>query len=154
MKRFFLRTDSSNENYDADIAVAYVEIGLELAALILKRQALFSVVLEADPQAIDVRYWDYSVSYLKNEAIDAALLGDGDATWGQVCDAEVLETELQFTPEQRERTECDQMLVDLNGVRWKTIPKHTDIYISTAEIGTDIIREIAAQADVEKEVRS
>jgi DNA-directed RNA polymerase subunit N (RpoN/RPB10) len=41
-----------------------------------------------------------------------------------------------------QRTECDQMIVCEEGVRWTCIPKHTNIYITSETIPIAEIRKI------------
>jgi hypothetical protein len=114
---------------------AHVEITPELARTILARSKAFRQLKEKDGAAYSMRYWDSSVEFFSS--IDTMEID----TWTDDLETEIMEkgsktfSEKPFEDdEEPERTECDQMIVDEDGVSWKCYAKHTDIEWVTGEI--------------------
>jgi hypothetical protein len=129
MKTVLLRVTSSNSDYNADCALALVQIDKELAKKILERRKLFLQERGNDVELVEKYYWSGSAHFYENggkvdELYDEHLTDDDLV--------ELDEDPVKRTEEMR--TECDQMIIREDGVAWTMIPKHSDIYITTSII--------------------
>lgn len=142
--KFLMRAYSSNGDYNADIEYAWVDVTKELAQIILARRKLFLAAAEGDKKIPgcehsslwEMYFGDHHARYFAHEAVP-------DELGQQVFDetGEAVATEWDPGDNDGERTECDQMIIVDNGVRWTTIPKHADIYITSETIPFSKIEE-------------
>jgi len=137
--KLLLECYSSNENYNGGCDFAFVDLTPELAAIALRRIADFAQLKMGDAMALEIYYWDDSCDWIEtSEKIQE--LTDGYS--GDVVEAESFEP----TKDSKQRTECDQMIVEEYGIRWTAIPKHTDVYVTTLTIPVEmIVRATKAQ---------
>ena len=142
--KFLMRAFSSNADYNADIEYVWVDVTKELAQIILARRKLFLNAEAADKKTPgcehsslwEMYFGNHHARYFSNEKVPEELgLQVFDDT------GEPVETDWDPGDDDGERTECDQMIVAENGVRWTTIPKHTDIYITSETIPFSKIEE-------------
>jgi hypothetical protein len=136
MKTFVLHTSSSDENFNGDHDYAVVEIddvGLRRLKSFRKVWRLLRCEAEdvTNDHGIGISLeftWFYNWPDFYSR------------TWEEDWPSEfeelgVWQAPAPFKPEtEAERTECTRMHVCRGGVYWTTIPKHTDLLITTEEI--------------------
>lgn len=141
------RAWSNNPDYDADIDVAVVEITASHAAKLIVRVACLKAMQKEDKAIYQLRYLGIGPQYLSFDAIPQDL-------YDEVLDREVI---LREKPEVNEsakanRTDMDELVVGLDGVRWTAVPKHSSIEVETAgrpsaEISLENLKVIANGVD-------
>lgn len=106
---------STNDNYGAgDYAVAVVDITPEYAKELIKKVALVRKIRATGEKLYEMAYWDGSATYGKDEK-----------------ELSVSDPHLCGSP-----TECDQLLVGADGVKWCAYIKHSD---APVEVRTDYV---------------
>jgi transcription initiation factor IIE alpha subunit len=132
-----MRSNSTDENYDADISFVFVELTPTLARLILRRMAEFKRTKAKDKEALETYFWNRNAIYLRYDKVSekmATKLNDN---------GEFIEIARSLSFDDGENTECDQMVVGEGHVYFTAIPKHTSIYIVSDRIPISTIREAA-----------
>jgi hypothetical protein len=132
MTKFVSSTTSSNPDYIAECDFAFMDIGVEAAKQILARHALFMDAHAKDKSLWEMYFWDSLPEWFdgceNSKWFAKHKIEDPDCGVDSVADAITLEgVELQ-------RTECDQMIICEEGVRWTCVPKHTSIYVTSETI--------------------
>lgn len=148
---------SSNPFNNGGCDFAIVELTPELVNLALRRITLLRDQKSLDPCLYETYYWGCEAEYF-----DAWL--DQPGTSGEVKAAsleleerlekleierrEVVVTAEEFTvPETRiALVECGQMIVRENGIAFTAIPKHTEFYVTTAEILKEVLQQAVISA--------
>lgn len=136
---------------------ALVVLTPELAKLMLERLEFVRTRKARDDDFYEAYWWDRHAFYFSpwgdmsggdparqpNEKQTELLEGFLD---GLLDKADFAEIPADFDiPESTEaRTECDQMIVRIDGVTFTCIPKHTDIYITTACVSLEILERAAS----------
>lgn len=133
------------EHDDPMLDYVAVAITPEFAQRILCRMALLDKLKQDDPQLYEMYYWDYSCdafhypdeddfpelfNIVEGPTVDK-MEGIYPGIAGPIPDALA------------ERSECDQMVVQSDSIKWSLIPKHTGFYVSTEWIPKTLLREIA-----------
>ena len=150
-----LMTHSSNSEYNGDCDLAVVELTPGLLDEIRARVSLAHEARRKDADLYELHFWGSTVDYFAHDLIDAcweavaARTMDGDANQAAqdwVANLEhsghaVLPEGVDLSQFEVQRTECDRMVVAIGAgkcsdrdVSRKTIPKHTDIYITTWDV--------------------
>jgi len=103
-------------------------------------------------------YWDASGDWVSNgEELAEALIREEDEGWGE--DWQGSYVKLQHDPEKfageaakYERTECDQLVIDKEGLYWKAYIKHTSVKAECHRLDWSTIqtwlKELAGDAEV------
>ncbi len=155
--RVLLKVWSSNPDYNGGCDYAAVEISEELAKLTLRRIHILSEQKALDPVLYETYYWHYSTEYLSPWAVRPVEPGEIDepvAVLEEILDSlEVDAKEMVIAPPDfrvSERhvvaVECAQMIVRDGGIAFTALLRHTDIYLTTAEIPRDTIESAVASA--------
>lgn len=145
---------SNNPFNNGGCDFAVVELTPELAKLALRRIAALCEQKSLDPCVCETYYWGSEAEYF-SPWIDSA---SQSADTNTACpDLEKLLEE--FKADRREmvvsadkvtllenqiaHVECGQMIVREDSTSFTAIPKHTDFYVTTAEIPKDVVQRAA-----------
>lgn len=153
--RVVLKVWSSNPDYSAGCDYAVLEITAELAKLTLRRINVLSEQKPLDPSLYETYYWDSSPEYFGCWTSLASQVGKGpESSVGleemleklEVDTREIVTAPPDFrVPEsQVAAVECSQMIVRDGGIAFTALLRHTDIYVTTAEIPKDVIASALA----------
>jgi hypothetical protein len=144
--RVALRVSSSNEYWDGGCEFALVEVTRGLAALALQRITALRAQKSADADIDETYYWTSCVECYFSPWVNpadagaeakAACVGVAERLCeGQGDDNGVVEVsdDFQVPSCQIAAVECQRMLVRQDAIAFLAIPKHTSVYIHTAEI--------------------
>ena len=155
-KTFALRCWSSNDMYNADFDYALVTVTPELCAQVQRRHAAFKSIEEGRFTVSEIHYHDCTPEYFSESDLSSWMEDLADdapmdaGAKGLIDGAECVEIPSTFQPREGDdsgdfRSECDRMVVTETGVRWKGVPKHSGITISTAEMAWSDFVEVAAE---------
>jgi hypothetical protein len=155
--RVLLKVWSSNPDCDGGRDYAAVEIGEELAQLMLRRINVLNEQKALDCSLYETYYWDSSPEYFSPWAGHPAESGEIDAPAAaleEILDRlgadtkEALIAPPDFVvPESHiAAVECSQMVVRDDGIAFTALVRHSDIYLTTAEIPKEIIESAPATA--------
>lgn len=142
--RVFLRTFSTNEDYNADCDYAVVDLTPELAELGLSRIENLKRRRARDSKLFETAFEDASSQYFSNfDAFDEILDPRSghtvvDILWGG--DPWIDPDHCGIPEYAFKATESDSMMVQLNGVYWEAFPKHGDVRIYTAAIPLSLLQ--------------
>lgn len=127
----------SNEHWD-EHNYAIIELTPELARTILQRHSIFCMLKKSEFNLAEMEYHDIGAQFLRTlpESLEEPDYGEPYAE--TAFHANGLEA---F----HNRTECDRMVIDVNGVYWSAIAKHTDVRVETRQLDIDKVREVAGQ---------
>lgn len=157
--RVVLKVWSSNPDYSAGCDYATVEISEELAKLTLRRIDVLSEQKALDPSLYEMYYWGSSPEYFSPwvaysiESGDLEKPGAGLEEMLESLEVDTRETVTAppgFCVPERQIVvaECSQMVVREGGIAFSALVRHTDIYVTTAEIQKDVIASALASAAV------
>ena len=152
-----LKVWSSNPFNNGGCDFAIVEFTAELVSLALRRIAVLCDQKSLDPCIYETYYWGSQAEYF-NAWLDH--VGASEEKKASCTDLEqrlerlqVDSREVVFTKEefivfekQIATVECGQMIVRENGIAFTAIPKHTDFYVTTAEIPKDVLQQAVISA--------
>jgi hypothetical protein len=148
--RVVLKGWTSNPDYSTGCDYALVEIGEGFARLALRRIKVLGAQKALDPCLNESYYWDSSAQFF-NPWVDCASESSDIQTSGvelektldglEVDSREVLivPAECDVPESQIAAVECAQMIVHDGGVAFAALLRHTDIYVTTAEIPKQVI---------------
>jgi hypothetical protein len=150
---------STNPDYSAGCDYAVVEISEDFAKVMLRRIGVLSEQKVLDPAVCETYYWDSSPQYF-SPWIDRACESqprEVQATCieldNTLADLEVDTCEVVTAPDdfrvldsQIAAVECSQMIVRDGGIAFTAIPKHTGIYLTTAEIPKQVLESALTTA--------
>ena len=151
--RVVLRTWSSNPEFSGGCDYAVVEIGEEFAKLALRRIGLLCEQKALDSSISESYYWDSSAEYFSpwgNRANPPSELEESGFDLGdtlehlEVDTREVVTAPADFqVPESQIATvECAKMIVSEGGIAFNALLRHTDIYVTTAEISRQLLESV------------
>ena len=167
--KIVLQTDSTNPEYSADCDCAVVEVTPPLVKLIRRRATLAKQARSQDRDLWELYFWGCTAEFF-----DYALISACEAAFEDVDEAKdwsggferdghaVLPLTAALATLEPHRTECDQMILrcvpgsrrtDIE-VAWLTIPKHSDIYITTRDVSLATLETLVAQQTPAKPRRS
>ena len=140
-----LRVWSSNPEYSGGCDYAVVEIDEGLSKLVLRRINGLCAQKALDASLFEAYYWDSSPEYFSpwvNRANESGEAQDSENNLEQMLEDLQVDTRQLvvappefLVPENKIATvECSQMIVREDGVAFTAILRHTDIYVTTAEI--------------------
>ena len=155
--RVILRVWSTNPDYSGGCNYAVAEISEELAKLMLRRLNVLREQKTLDPSIFETYYWDYSAQYFSlwpNRPIEAQEPGNAcfelektlEELQVDTCEMISVPDDFHVPDSQIDAVECAQMIVREEGIAFTAIPKHTDIYLTTAEIPKHVLDSILTTA--------
>lgn len=143
--RIFLRTFSTNEDWNGDCDYAVVDVTPELAAIALRRVNRLNRIQAKDDPLVEMYYWDHSAVYFacfdwfeeiedpQTRELVSGIIWNGDP-WIETSHVEIPESAIP-------RTEGKQMIVRDDAIAWACYPKHSDVQITTAEVPLDVLKQ-------------
>ena len=154
--RMVLKVWSSNPDYNAGCDYATVEISKELAKLTLRRINILSEQKALDPALYETYYWDSSPEYFNPWVNQSGKVQESTVELEEMLEnlevdaREVVTAPLDFCVSESQivAVECAQMIVRDSGIAFTALLRHTDIYVTTAEIQKDMITSALASAVV------
>ena len=155
--RIVLKVSSSNQDWDGGCAFAVVELSEVLATLAQRRIAALREQKNVDPDVDEVYYWaapcvEYFSPWGDLISGDEEAEGTGVALAELLDELQVEEKEIvtvtdsfQVPASQIAAVECAQMIIRQDSIAFMAIPKHSSVYVQTAEIPLATL-EVAAKA--------
>ena len=151
--RVVLRIWSSNPEYSGGCDYAVVEIGEEFAKLALRRINTLREQKAVDPSLNETYYWDSSVEYFSPWANGASQPSEVQESGFElektledleIDTREVVTAPADFqVPESQIATvECGKMIVSEGGIAFNALLRHTDIYVTSAEIPKQVLESV------------
>ena len=148
-----LKVWSSHPDYCAGCEYATVEVSPEFAKLALRRINVLREQKGRDPSLNETYYWDSSAQYF-SPWVDRT--SESDEGQGLVVGLEETLEELEIDTleivaapaefcvleSQFANVECAQMIVREDGIGFTAIAKHSDMYLTTAEIAKQVLESI------------
>lgn len=155
--RVVLRTWSSNPDYSAGCDYAVVEIGEEFSKLALRRINVLSEQKAVDPSVYETYYWDFSAQYFSpwancasqpSEVQESGFELEETLEGLEVDTREVVTAPADFRvlDSQIAAVECTQMIVREGSIAFNALLRHTDIYVTTAEIPKQVLESVRTTA--------
>ena len=153
--RVVLRTWSSNPEYSGGCDYAVVEIDAEFAKLALRRINVLCEQRGLDPSLYETSYWDSSAEYFSpwgNRVSQRSEVQESGYELGEALEGLEIDTREAVTapadfrvPEsQFAVVECAQMIVREEGIAFNALLRHTDIYVTTAEISKQVLESVGS----------
>lgn len=144
LKILVIGATSSNENWNGDCDYATITVNEYLREAVNRRRKIFTEAKSLDDDLLEMYFWDYTPdfitpyldSYGEFETKFEKMLEDGQTG---IEDVWILPGSLQIPETAVQRVECTQMTVRKEGVAWTTIPKHSDVYVTTREIPYNLL---------------
>ena len=157
--RVVLKTWSSNPDYCAGCDYAVVEIDEEFAKLALRRINVLCEQRAVDPSLNETYYWDSSAEYFspwanrlsqRSEVQESGVELEETLEELEVDTREVVTApaDLQVPESQIGAVECAQMIVREEGIAFNALLRHTDIYVTTAEISKQVVESVGGGSSV------
>jgi hypothetical protein len=152
-----LKAWSSNPDYTTGDDCAVVEGAEAFLKLALRRINVLCEQKVVDPLLNETYYWDSSAQYFSPWVNRAFQSGEAEEACVKFEESiEVLELDTRevavassdfvLPDSQITAVECAQMIVRDEGVAFNALLKHTDIYVTTAEISRQMIESALASA--------
>jgi len=140
-----LKVWSSNPEYSGGCDYAVVEIDEGLTKLILRRITALCEQKALDASLFEAYYWDSSPEYFSpwvNRAKESGEVQNSEDDLEQMLENVQVDTqELVVAPpdfrvpeNKIARVECSQMIVREDGVAFTALLRHSDIYVTTADV--------------------
>ena len=157
--RVVLKTWSSNPEYSGGCDYAVVEVGEEFAKLALRRISVLCEKKALDSSLYETHYWDSSAEYFSpwvNRASRPTEVQESGVELEKTL--EDLEVDMREAvmapgdfrvPESHFGTvECAQMIVHEEGIAFHALLRHTDIYVTTAEISKHVLESVGSGSSI------
>lgn len=155
--RVILKVWSSNTDYSGGADYATVDITEELAKLTLCRLNLLGEQKALDAAVYETNYWDSSAEYFSPLAvrqIEPDEVVESNFGLEEILDrleVDIKETvkappDFQVPEGHIIAVECAQMTVRDDGIAFTALLRHSDIYLTTAEVPREIIEAALAPA--------
>lgn len=155
--RVVLKVWSSNLDYSAGCDYAVVDIGEEFSKLALRRINALCEQKAVDPSVYETYYWDFSAQYFSpwaNRASQPSEVQESGLELEETLeDLEVDTREVVTAPadfrvldSQTAAVECAQMIVREGSIAFNALLRHTDIYVTTAEIPKQVLESVLTTA--------
>lgn len=149
--KLILRAHSNDENYDAGVECAFVELTPQLARLMLRRLTTFVACEKKDGSLSEMRWMsDEYVDWIGRQ-VDDVDVRLPDAIVGAIdklaSESYVLLPSNCPLPEDVVRTECNEMLIeDWRGVAFTCLIRHVETRITSEKIPLAVIAKAAGVA--------
>src|SRR4029077_14064803 len=148
---------SSNPDYSDGCDYAVVECSEEFAKLALRRIEVLCEQKALDPRLSETNYWDSSAQYFSPRVDGSSQPGEFQASHvGLEETLEILEVDTREVvtapsdfrvPESQIATvECTRMIVCEGSIAFTALLRHSDIYVTTAEIPKQVIESALTSA--------
>jgi hypothetical protein len=155
--RVVLKVWSTNPDYSAGCDYAVVEISGEFAKIMLRRINVLREQKALDPSIYETYYWDSSAQYFSPWVNRASQPHEVQAAYFELeetleelqvdtYEAVTAPGDFHVLDSQIATVECAQMIVREEGVAFTAIPKHTDIFLTTAEISKQVLESVPTTA--------
>ena len=155
--RVVLKVWSSNPDCSAGCDYAIVEIGEEFSKLALRRINVLCEQKAVDPPVYETYCWDFSAQYFSpwtNRPTQPSEVQESDFDLEETLeDLEVDTREVVTAPadfrvldSQIVAVECAQMIVREGSIAFNALLRHTDIYVTTAEIPKQVLESVLTTA--------
>lgn len=155
--RVVLKVWSSNPDYSAGCDYAVVDIAEEFSKLALRRINVLCEQKAVDFSVYETYYWDFSAQYFSpwaNRASQPSEAPESGFELGETLeDLEVDTREVVTAPagfrvldSQIAAVECAQMIVREGSIAFNALLRHTDIYVTTAEIPKQVLESVLTTA--------
>jgi hypothetical protein len=134
-----LKAWSSDPHYSGGCDYAVVEVGEVFLKLALRRIRVLCEQRILDSSLSETYYWDSSVQYFSpwlNRASKS----------GAALEAVIAEADFGVPESQIGAVECSQMIVRDGGIAFNALIKHSDTYVTTAEISKQMIESALSSA--------
>jgi hypothetical protein len=152
-----LKAWSSNPDYSTGCDYAAVEGGEAFLKLALRRINVLREQKIVDPSLNETYYWDSSAQYFSpwvNRALQSGEAEEACVTFEESIEAleidtrEVAVVSSDFTVPDSQITavECAQMIVRDEGIAFHALLRHSDIYVTSAEIPKRVIESALTSA--------
>ena len=146
-----LKVWSNNPDHSGGCDFALVEITPDFARLALRRIEVLREQKALDAALDEMYFWNSTTDFFSPWAGPAGGTREGEAACLkleeeldllQIDRHEVVTASGDFSVPQSQiaRVECVQMVVRESGIAFTAIPKHTDFYVTTAEVPREIFR--------------
>ena len=149
-----LDTHSSSPDYNGDCDYAVVELTPRLGEEIRRRIELARHAGQQDNDLYELYFWGSTAEFYDYNLVEtcqaavAASAADADQAihdWTTALEEHghaLLPTGVDLGKHAAQRTECDQLIIRCSPssrnpgfeVAWTTIPKHSDIYVTTSDV--------------------
>lgn len=150
--KLILRVSSSNEYCDGGCEYAAVDLTRELAGLALRRIQVLKEHKKTDELVYETYYWDFTAEYFSlradfpniSEKVKTTILAVAEIVEALAVDDNEVVTapdDIEVVEAQIAAVECNQMVVREDGIAFLAIPKHCDLYVTTAEIHVPVLQE-------------
>jgi len=155
--RIVLKACSSNPDYSAGCDYAIVEGDEAFLKLALRRNNALCEQKILDPSVNETYYWDSSAQYFSPWIDSVSQSGAAEDTGFQLeesidaleidtREAVIAEADFGLPESQIGAVECSQMIVRDGGVAFNALIKHSDTYVTTAEISKQMIESALSSA--------
>ena len=155
--RIVLKAWSSNPDYSAGCDYAIVEGGDMFLKLDLRRINALCEQKIVDPSVYETYYWDSSAQYFCPWTDRASQSGAAEDTCFQLeesigaleidtREAAIASSDFDVPDSRITAVECAQMIVRDGGIAFNALLRHSDIYVTTAEISKQMIESALASA--------
>jgi len=152
-----LKVWSSSPDYSAGCDYAVVEIDEEFSKLALRRINVMCEQKAVDPSLYETYYWDSSAQYFSswvNRASQPSEVQESGFELEETLeDLEVDTREVVTAPagfrvleSQIAAVECAQMIVREGSIAFNALLRHTDVYVTTAEIPKQVLESVPTNA--------
>jgi len=157
--RVVLRICSSNPAYSGGCDYAVVELDAEFAKLALRRISVLCEQKTLDSSLYETYYWDSSAEYFSpwvNRASPPTEVQESGVELEKTLDdlevdmREVVTAPAAFRVRESQigAVECAQMIVREEGIAFNALLRHTDIYVTTAEISKQVLASVGGGPSV------
>lgn len=155
--RVLLKVWSSNPDFSDGCDYATVEMSEELAKLTLRRIGVLSEQSAVDPSLYETYYWDSSAEYFGpwvTRLLEPEKQAELETELAQMLERFELDTketviappDFRVPESQVAVVECAQMIVRHGVIAFTALLRHTDIYLTTAEIPKGMIESALVSA--------
>ena len=152
-----LKAWSSNPDYSTGCDYAVVEGGEAFLKLALRRINVLCEQKIVDPSLNEAYYWDFSAQYFSPRVNRALQFGEAEEaciTFEESIEALEIDTrevavassDFAVPESQVTAVECAQMIVRDGGIAFNALLRHSDIYVTTAEIPKQVIESALTSA--------
>lgn len=144
--KLILKCYSDNEWWEGGLDYAILDLTPNLAKLAVKRIERIKRCKAEDNQLYEMYYWDYCCEFFKypdeekHPELFKIVEGETFRQWDGTFSADLI---AQIPEELLDRTECDQMAVSVDSIKWSVLPKNGNTYIHTECIPVELLKEIA-----------
>ncbi len=152
--RVILKVWSSNPENNGKCDFAAVEVTPQLATLAMRRIAVLRQQKALDPAVEETHYWCSDAEFFSPWADEPSQTDEPKAACVKLeeeldslqidkCEMVAASDNFSVPQSQIARVECVRMVVCEEGIAFTAIPKHTDFYVTTAEIPKGVLEQAA-----------